>query len=124
MTATSEPPTAIVLEIDGVEIPGRLEGGATSASLLARLPRTLPFRDMGGQEKLADLGEALDLLGAPSRSDTQPRTIGYYGPTRNLVLYYEYVGTFSGIVPFGSFDDLGPVEDLADGTPVTLRRAD
>lgn len=123
MTTAPGMSTPIVLEIDGVEIAARLDGSPTSESLLARLPLTLRFRDMGAQEKLADLGAALDLDGAPARSAAQPLTIGYYSPTRNLVLYYEHVGTFSGIVPIGSFDDLGPVRDLADGTPVTVRRA-
>jgi hypothetical protein len=123
MTTAPGAATPIVLEIDGVKVSGRLDASATSESLLALLPLTLSFRDMGGQEKLADLGVALSLDGAPSRSDAQPLTIGYYSPTQNLVLYYEHVGTFSGIVPLGEFDDLGPVKDLADGTRVTLRHA-
>ncbi|KQQ08771.1 cyclophilin-like fold protein [Rathayibacter sp. Leaf296] len=123
MTTNSSEATRIVLEIEGVEVTAHLDGSATSASLLAWLPLTLPFRDMGGQEKLADLGDALSLDGAPSRSDARSRTIGYYSPARSLVLYYEYVGAFAGIVPLGSFDDVEPVRDLADGTHVTLRLA-
>ncbi|QHC58732.1 cyclophilin-like fold protein [Rathayibacter sp. VKM Ac-2760] len=121
MTTNSREATPIVLDIGGVEVTARLDGSATSASLLARLPLTLTFRDLGGQEKLADLGEALSLRGAPDRSDARPCTIGYYSPTRNLVLYYEHVGSFAGIVPFGTFDAIEPVRDLADGTLVTLR---
>ena len=123
MTTNSGETTPIVLEVGGVEVTARLDGSATSAALVSRLPLTLPFRDLGGQEKLADLEEALSVDGAPSQSDARPRTIGYYSPTRNLVLYYEYVGAFAGIVPLGSFDDVEPVRDLADGTHVTLRLA-
>ena len=46
--------------------------------------------------------------------------IGYYAPDRVLVLYYEHVGRFNGIVPIGTFEDLAAVRDQADGFTAQL----
>lgn len=37
-----------------------------------------------------------------------------------LVLYYEHVGHFNGIVPIGMFEDLAAVRDQEDGFTATL----
>lgn len=115
--------TPIVLEIDGREIAGRLDDSPTSASLASRLPLTLTFDDHGGQEKYAELPEPLDLTGAPQRSDARPLQIGYYAPDQRLILYYAYVGTFSGIVPIGSYDGADAILSRNEAFTVTIREA-
>lgn len=122
-TATSTT-TPIVIELQGQRIAGKLDGSATSASLLAQLPLTLKFRDHGGQEKLAQLPAPLDLEGAPEGSDAAPLTIGYYAPDQSLVLYYRHVGHFNGIVPLGTYEITGAIENQADGFAATIRKAD
>jgi hypothetical protein len=116
--------TPIVVEIDGQEIAGRLDDSPTAASLASRLPLTLTFDDHGGQEKYAELPEALDLTGAPQRSDAQPLQIGYYAPDQRLILYYAYVGTFSGIVPIGSYGSADAIQRQNEEFTVTIRQAD
>ena len=132
-TATSDaaspvPPTApepattpIVIEVDGHQITGELDASATSASLVAQLPLTLSFSDFGGQEKLARLPAPLDLSGAPDRSAAPALTIGYYVPDQALILYYANVGSFSGIVPLGTYDSSDVLESQVDDLTVTLR---
>ena len=115
--------TPIVLEIDGQEIAGRLDDSPTAESLASRLPLTLTFDDHGGQEKFVELPEPLDLTGAPRRSDARPLQIGYYAPDQRLILYYAYVGTFSGIVPIGSYDSAAAIEGQSEAFTVTIREA-
>ncbi len=113
-----------MLDLDGTAISGRLDDSAASTSLLGRLPLTLPFRDVGGQEKVAELPEPLDLDGAPAGSNADPGMIGYYVPDQRLILYYDQVGYYAGIVPLGTFDDVPAIEGLMDGSLVTIRAGD
>ena len=125
--ASSDAPvgdTPVVLQIDGTTISARLEDSAASASLLAQLPLTLLFRDFDGQEKVAELPEPLDLDGAPAGSNADPGMIGYYVPDQRLILYYDQVGYYAGIVPLGTFDDVPTIERLMDGSLVTIRAGD
>lgn len=96
--------TPIVIEFDGTEVAGRLDDSAASASLIAQLPLTVTFSDYGGQEIIGRLPQPLDLEGAPGGAAAPALTIGYYVPQESLVLYYESVGYFSGIVPIGVFE--------------------
>ncbi len=122
-TATSTS-TPIVIELQGQRIAGALNGSAASASLLARLPLTLAFRDHGGQEKLAHLPVPLDLEGAPAGSDAAPLMIGYYVPDQSLVLYYRDVDYFHGIVPLGTYEHTDAIKNQPDGFTATLRKAE
>jgi hypothetical protein len=115
--------TPITLELDDEQIVGELDGSATSASLISQLPLTLSFRDYGGQEKVAELPAPLDLEGAPAGSNAAALTIGYYVPDQRLVLYYDDVSYFSGIVPIGTYQDADPIRDRPDSFTVTVRRA-
>ncbi|MFG6502233.1 cyclophilin-like fold protein [Microbacterium sp. P05] len=125
--ATPAPSTAttrIVLEIDGQEISGELNASPTSESLVAQLPLTLSFRDYGGQELIAELPTPLDLDGAPTSGEASPLTIGYYSPDQSLVLYYDHVGPFPGIVPIGSYGERAAITNATGEVAVTLRAAD
>ena len=110
----------IVLEFDGWQIAGELDGSPTAASLLAQLPLTLTFGDYGGVEKFAELPEPLNLDGAPEGSAAAPLTIGYYVPDQRLILYYDSVGFFNGIVPIGTYEDSAAIEDQHDELTVTI----
>lgn len=116
--------TPIVIELDGQKIAGELDSSPASASLLAQLPLTLSFRDHGGQEKISELPAPLDLDGAPKGSDAAPLAIGYYVPEQSLVLYYEHVGYFNGIVPLGTYENSAAVRNQPDGFTVTIRKPD
>jgi len=116
--------TPVVLEIEGQEIAGWLDGSPTAVSLAAQLPLTLSFDDHGGQEKYAELPMPLDLTGAPQRSDAEPLQIGYYVPDQRLILYYAYVGTFPGIVPIGSYGSSATIQDRTEEFSVTIREAE
>ena len=123
--ATSAPRAApITIQIDGETVTGSLSGNAAARSLFEQLPLTLHFRDHGGQEKSARLPEPLSLDGVPAGDDADPLTIGYYAPDQVLVLYYEHVGYFPGIVRIGSFDDLAAVRDRTGGFTATLAPGD
>ena len=114
-TPTEAQPVHITIEFDGETLTGRLTGSATARALAARLPATLTFADYGGQEQIARLPAPLDTTGAPSTSDAPAGTIAYYVPDQSIVLYYTDVGSFPGIVPIGTVDDVGAVRDLPSG---------
>jgi hypothetical protein len=103
--------TPIHISFDGAAVSGTLFDNATARSLIGRLPLTLSFSDYGGQEKLAKLPEPLSLDGVPPGDDAGPLTIGYYAPGQVLVLYYEPVGYYQGIVRIGTFDDLEAIRN-------------
>jgi hypothetical protein len=121
MSAKTAPEnTPITMRIGDETITGTLSGNATARSLIRQLPLKLSFTDYGGQEKLAELPAPLSLDGVPSGDDADPLTIGYYAPGQVLVLYYEHVGYFSGIVRIGTFDDLGAIRDRNGSFTATL----
>lgn len=117
-TASAE--TRITITLGDQQVRGTLWANVTAQELADQLPLTLTFRDHGGQEKIAPLPAALSVQGMPAASDAQPLTIGYYAPEQALVLYYEYVGRFNGIVPLGTFEDLDAVRRQPDGFSATL----
>jgi len=101
----------ITLTVDETSVTGVLRNSAATASLLTQLPLELFFRDFGGQEKIAGLPEPLALEGMPSGSGAEPGMIGYYAPDQALVLYYDTVRYYDGIIPLGTFDDVATVRD-------------
>jgi hypothetical protein len=103
--------TSITITVGDTTITGVLQAGAATTSLLAQLPLELSFTDFVRQEKIAALPAPLALDGMPSGGSAEPGTIGYYGPDQALVLYYETVGYYNGIIPLGSFDDVATVRD-------------
>ncbi len=121
--ATAADSTPITIDIDGGTVTGTLSSNATARSLIQQLPLTLSFRDYGGQEKIAELPEALSLDGVPAGDSAEPLTIGYYAPDQALVLYYESVGYSRGIVRIGSFDDLAAIRDQTSGFTARLAPA-
>lgn len=107
--------TSITIAIEGRTLSGSLLENAPASVLVAQLPLTLSFSDYGGQEKIATLPAPLDLTGAPDRAAAPAGTIGYYAPDQGLVLYYDSVGAYPGIVPLGVFDDVEALRDASDG---------
>lgn len=114
---------AISIEFDGREVHGTLADNATARSLLAQLPLTLSFSDYRGQEKLALLPQPLSTDGAAAASDAPAWTIGYYVPNQALVLYYDDVGQFNGIVPIGTYDTAGNAITRLSEFTATIRKA-
>lgn len=125
MTAKETPEdTPITIQIDGRTVNGSLSGNATARSLIDQFPLTLSFTDFGGQEKHAELPAPLSLDGVPAGDDADPLTIGYYAPGQTLVLYYEPVGHFTGIVRIGHFEDLAAIRDRSGRFEATLSLRD
>ncbi|MDR6611928.1 cyclophilin-like fold protein [Leifsonia sp. 1010] len=115
------PGTRISITVDGQTLTGTLDHNSTASALLEQLPLELTLRDFGGQEKVADLPSALPLEGMPAGSAASPGTIGYYAPDQVIVLYYEHVGYYPGIIPIGTFDDVSAVWSLVDGARAVMR---
>ena len=103
--------TNITITINSETVVGVLEDNATSASLLTQLPLELSFTDFSGQEKIASLPAPLALDGMPAGGSAEPGTIGYYAPDQALVLYYDTVGYYTGIIPIGTFTDVATVRN-------------
>ncbi len=103
--------TSITVTVEDTTITANLHASAATSALLAQLPLELTFEDFGGQEKIATLPAPLALDGMPSGGSAEPGTIGYYAPDQALVLYYDTVGYYSGIIPLGTFDDVAAVRD-------------
>lgn len=108
--------STIVISLGSTTVRGVLDNNAATTSLLAQLPLELSFQDFGGQEKIAGLPSPLSLDGMPSGGSAEPGTIGYYAPDQAIVLYYEAVGYYNGIIPIGTFDDVAAVRDAAPST--------
>ena len=123
-SAAAADSTPITIDVGDETVTGTLSSNATARSLIQQLPLTLSFRDYGGQEKIAELPEALSLDGVPAGDSAEPLTIGYYAPDQALVLYYESVGYSRGIVRIGSFDDLAAIRDQTSGFTARLAPAD
>ena len=115
--------TPITIDIGGSAFVGPLDASTIAASFAAQLPLTLSFEDYGGQEKIAPLPVAPDTSGAPARSSAPVGTIAYYAPARSIVLYYADVGTFSGIMPIGTFDDPAALRAITTDFTATIRAA-
>ncbi|MGC5172741.1 cyclophilin-like fold protein [Microbacterium sp. DT81.1] len=103
--------TSITITVNGTTVRGTLQDSAATVSLLAQLPLELSFEDYGGQEKIATLPAPLAMDGMPPGGSAEPGTIGYYVPDQALVLYYDTVGYYNGIIPLGRFDDVATVRD-------------
>lgn len=116
---------AIRITVDGQTRTAQLADNATARDLVDQLPLTLSFRDFNRLEKIAELPRPLTTAGAPEGSDPDPGDLGYYAPSRNLVLYYDDVGYYPGIVHLGRFGDgdLDLVERQPDGFSVTIETA-
>lgn len=99
---TRETPIRVI--IGDTILPAQLWDNATARDLIAQLPLTLTFRDYNRVEKIALLPQKLTMAGVPRGDDPNPREIGYYAPTNDLVFYYDDVGFFNGIVRIGQFD--------------------
>ena len=100
---------------------GRLLDNPAARSLLDQLPLTLDFSDYGGQEVLAEPPLPLTMEGMPSGESAPAGTIGYYAPSRALVLYYSDVPRFTGIVRIGEIDgDLSVLRGWIGARPVTI----
>ncbi len=102
--------------IEGTSVSATLFDDAAARSLLDQLPLELSFTDCGGQEKVAELPAPLSLDGLPAGDDADPLSIGYYAPDQSLVLYYEHVGYYNGIVRLGTFDNLTEIRHHDDVT--------
>jgi hypothetical protein len=125
-TGPTVPPdgTPIRITVGTTVLTGRLHDNPTARDLLTQLPLTLAFRDLNGVEKIARLLRALTMKGVPAGDDPEIRDIGYYAPTRNLVLYYGDVGYWNGIVRIGRYDgNTESMQGLEDGAVVTIERA-
>lgn len=96
--------TRVRIIIGKTVLTAHLRDNATVRSLIAQLPLRLSFRDFHGQEKVARVPRPLSMRGMPKSADPEPREIGYYAPTQELVLYYTDVGRFDGIARIGRFE--------------------
>ncbi len=113
--------TAITIRIGDSVLPARLRDNSTARDLIAQLPLTLDFRDFNGVEKIARLPQPLTMNGVPKGDDPEPRDIGYYAPSRNLVLYYEDVGYWKGIVRLGVVDgDMDVIREQTGSFTATI----
>jgi hypothetical protein len=125
-TPSSEPTaneTPIRLSFGNTVLTATLTNNSTASDLLSQLPLTLTFRDFNRVEKIAALPRPLSTDGVPPGADPEIRDIGYYSPSRDLVLYYGDVGYWNGIVRIGRVDDMGPVQAQSGEFSVTIERA-
>jgi hypothetical protein len=114
--------TDIRILVAGRPVRARLADNPTARALADQLPLTLPFRDLNGVEKVAQLPQRLTTDGVPEGADPDVADIGYYAPTQDLVLYYGDVGYWNGIVRIGRYDEgqSAHLGDQPDGFDVTV----
>jgi hypothetical protein len=113
--------TPIAISIGDTVLEGRLWDNPTSRDLFAQLPLTLEFRDLNNVEKIARLPRELTMDGVPEGDEPEPQDIGYYAPSGDLVLYYEDVGYWDGIVRLGTVDsDMQAIRNRAGTFTATI----
>lgn len=95
--------TPIRIVIGDTVLDATLGDNAPARDLVSRLPLTLRFSDLGGQEKVGHLDHPLSTEGMPAGDNPVPRDIGYYAPWGNLVFYYGDIGYWDGIERIGQF---------------------
>jgi hypothetical protein len=114
----------IHLTIESETVPGELFDHPVAQELAGMLPLTLRFEDFNGVEKVATLRQGLTPRDVPDADAPAPGEIGYYAPTRGLVLYYGQVGRWPGLVRMGRFSyPLEALRALPDGFTATLAAA-
>lgn len=117
--------TSIRIVIGDSILRGTVWHNPTGRSLLDRLPVTVRMSDHRGQEKGGPLAAPLTMVGMPAGADPQAGDLGYFSPAADLVLYYGDAPYWAGIARIGRINgDMSPVANAADGTPVTVERAD
>ena len=97
--------TRVKITIGDTHLDARLWDMPTAQELIDQLPLNLEFRDFNGVEKIARLPRMLTMDGVPRGDDPDPQDIGYYAPTNDLVLYYDDVAYYEGIVRLGVLED-------------------
>lgn len=118
----TDTPVRIVVGNETIE--ATLFDNPAARSLLDQLPLTLGFSDYGRQEVLAEPPRPLTMDGMPSGESAPAGTIGYYAPSRAVVLYYADVGRYSGLVRIGRMDgNLSLLQGWPGSRPVTIERA-
>lgn len=116
--------TPITVTIGATVLEGTLRDSPTARDLIAQLPLALEFEDHNSLEKIARLPQKLTMDGVPKGDDPEPNDIGYYAPTGDLVLYYDDVGYFDGIVRLGVFtSDMDPIRTQAGTFTATIQLA-
>lgn len=86
------------LIVAGVRTGAELYTNPVAGELAKMLPLELAFSDFNGVEKVASLDRALTLSGVSRAEEPHAGEIGYYAPTRNLVLYYDTPGRWTDLV--------------------------
>lgn len=114
----------ITLQINDTQVAAELYDHPVAAELAALLPLELVFNDFNNVEKVAVPQQELQLRGVPDADAPSPGEIGYYHPTRGLVLYYDSPGRWPGLVRMGRFDyDLDALRKNPDGTRIRITAA-
>lgn len=113
--------TPVRVVIGHTVLHGVLWDNAAARSLIGRLPLTLAFSDLNGQEKIGHLARPLSMQGMPAGADPQPADIGWYAPWGNVVFYYGDVGYWDGIARIGQFtSSMAPIRNQAGDFRATI----
>jgi hypothetical protein len=122
--AERSPVPTIRIAIANRTLTADVSDNPTARDLIDRLPLTMTFRDFNRVEKVGELARPLTMDGVPAGDDPEINDIGYYAPSRSLVLYYGDVGYWDGIVRLGRLtpSDMALIERQPDGFEVTIDR--
>lgn len=116
--------TPIRIVIGDSVVTGELWDNAPGQALRQRLPLKMTFSDLNAVEKTAHLEPPLPMTGMPAGDDPQPRDIGWYAPTGDVVLYYGDVSYWPGIARIGHITDgIDLIADHDDDFTATIEPA-
>ncbi|MFC6067405.1 cyclophilin-like fold protein [Streptomyces ochraceiscleroticus] len=123
-SADEQEGTPIRIRIGDQTLDATVWDNPTGRALLERLPLTLSFEDLNGEEKVGHLDRELTMDGMPDGDDPQVGDLGYYAPWGNVVLYYGDVGRWDGIARIGHIHgNLSAISDQTGDFTATLEAA-
>ena len=122
--SSSSAGTPIRIVIGDTVITAELWDNVPARALVERLPLTLEFSDLNAVEKTARIDPGVPMTGMPDGDDPEPRDIGWYAPSSDVVLYYGDVGYWPGIARIGHISgDIGTIADQQGTFTATIERA-
>lgn len=102
-TAQPKPSQTMQIRVSGNDqtVVFQLNDSSAAKALYAQLPLSTTVENYGSNEKIFYPPEKLDTGDTPLMGNSESGTLGYYAPWGDVVLFYDSVGSASGLYDLG-----------------------